>query len=47
MFNDMISRALSVRITDLLMIVINDSNSFTSLTYKADYTTALFYYFRI
>ena len=47
MFNNITSRVSSVRITDLLTVVINDSNNFTLLAYKANCNITLFYHFRI
>ena len=45
--DNIISKASSVRIADLLIIVINNSNFLTLLTYRTDCNIILFYSFRI
>ena len=47
MTDDITNEVLSVRIADSLIIVINDNNFSTSLTYRTDCNTILLYYFRI
>ena len=45
--DDITSKVSSVRIADLLIIVINDSNFSMLLAYRTNCNTAFFYYFRI